>query len=75
MEIPHPTDPDRMLWDARSDQGPFTGAREDGRVVFDEESTTLASSSPDVGVLGSGSDFTVFLQRIGVCSMTFRLDC
>lgn len=73
-EIPHPTDAGRTLWDATKDNGKLFGAREDGLIIMDEESaavhleTTAVKSGLGVGTLGSGSDFTVFLQRIGVAS-------
>ncbi|KAF8631539.1 hypothetical protein AX15_002295 [Amanita polypyramis BW_CC] len=71
IDIPHPTKPGKTLWDAREDKGPFTMGTE-----IDEEYTNANSQvenikwSSDTGVLplGSGSDFTVFLQRLGVAS-------
>lgn len=73
--IAHPTKPGLTLWDATQDRGPLYGTH--GRVdeeavrVYEEEQAQLAAAAADelgVGVLGSGSDYTVFLQRIGVAS-------
>ncbi|KXN89501.1 Glutamate carboxypeptidase 2 [Leucoagaricus sp. SymC.cos] len=47
QDIPHPTDANRTLWDARNDE---------------------AADNLGVSPLGSGSDYTVFLQRSGVPS-------
>lgn len=69
--IPHPTVTGSTLWDARRDRGKLYGnlsgeavaqinAEMDAGIIDDE----LSSIRP----LGSGSDFTVFLQRIGVRS-------
>lgn len=77
QEIPHPTDVGRTLWDATSDRGKLTGpptAREltfeDLGIDWQNEELRMAElrkpESTGVFPLGSGSDFTVFLQRIGV---------
>lgn len=70
--MPHPTEPSKTLWDAREDSGPFEGA-------FDAEFAQMYEAAQrvrakrvgkdEVGIpaLGSGSDFTPFLQRLGVC--------
>ena len=66
-DVPHPTELGKTLWDARNDNGPFEG-------VGDEEFMTSYAASEkekralDTGVapLGSGSDYTVFLQHLGV---------
>ncbi|KAI0772109.1 Zn-dependent exopeptidase [Trametes elegans] len=75
LDLAHPLDPNRTLWDARLDVGPFHGP-EDSALV-DEYVATLRTRGGDLGVapLGSGSDFTPFLQRLGVASMdeTFNL--
>ena len=66
MEIPHPTSEGRTLWDASNDTGTFFGNNTDSRAhVMTEE---VETSTDDTGVrpLGSGSDYTVFLQYIGV---------
>jgi len=70
--VPHPVTAGKTLWDARSDKGPFQNYSEDAS--FDSEYITLydaklaSRDASDTGVeaLGSGSDYTVFLQRLGV---------
>ncbi|KAF8309393.1 Zn-dependent exopeptidase [Clavulina sp. PMI_390] len=82
--LPHPTDANRTLFDARYDVGPFTGnassqssdpfistelgasfqRTKDLREYLDED-----PASTGVFPLGSGSDFTVFLQRLGIASL------
>ncbi|EKM59322.1 uncharacterized protein PHACADRAFT_249741 [Phanerochaete carnosa HHB-10118-sp] len=66
-EIPHPTIPGRSLWDARNDVGIFQGTAKEGVLEMYEAE---AQQADDLGVnpLGSGSDYTVFLQHIGVAS-------
>ncbi|KAG7440790.1 Zn-dependent exopeptidase [Guyanagaster necrorhizus] len=74
LDIPHPTDKDRTLWDATKDTGTYFGARKDGETVIDpdvvarSEAHANAVDALGVGVLGSGSDYTVFLQRLGISS-------
>lgn len=72
-DIPHPTDANRTLWDARNDDGifiePASSAKDIDAVRLAPKELEIATASVDdfgVGPLGSGSDFTVFLQRIGV---------
>jgi N-acetylated-alpha-linked acidic dipeptidase len=72
QDVPHPTDPGKTLWDARDDKGPFEGTGDE------EFMTTYAASelkrhalNTGIEPLGSGSDFTVFLQHLGVSSHTF----
>ena len=70
--IAHPTKPGLTLWDARNDQGPLFGKigehfDAEAQAVYEDEQAQLAMDDIGVGVLGSGSDYTVFLQRIGVC--------
>lgn len=67
LDVPHPTDANRSLWDATTDHGIFPVPP----LEFDEHrsAASVAGAHADslgVGVLGSGSDFTVFLQRLGV---------
>ncbi|OJT05323.1 Glutamate carboxypeptidase 2 [Trametes pubescens] len=74
LAVPHPTDPSRTLWDARADRGPFEGAfdAEFAQMYEAEQRVRAARQGKDeVGIpaLGSGSDFTPFLQRLGVASM------
>ncbi|KAJ6539618.1 hypothetical protein B0H19DRAFT_1179844 [Mycena capillaripes] len=69
LDIPHPTSPERTLWDARFDNGPYAGGE-----TVDSESlgataiVTAMADSLGVQPMGSGSDFTAFLQMIGVAS-------
>ncbi|EPS95363.1 hypothetical protein FOMPIDRAFT_1132669 [Fomitopsis schrenkii] len=71
--IAHPTKPGLTLWDARNDQGPLFGKTgehfdAEAQAVYEDELAQMATDDIGVGVLGSGSDYTVFLQRIGVAS-------
>lgn len=91
QSVPHPTDPKRSLWDARDDDGPFTGQNvtgtpstsaliepeegKDGGVDFLKANRLRAEMDEDefstgVTLLGSGSDFTVFLERLGVSAFS-----
>jgi N-acetylated-alpha-linked acidic dipeptidase len=74
LSVQYPGDPNRTLWDARLDKGPFTGpAGYDGQSISDlviaraEEELAVEQDEIPVHPLGSGSDFTVMLQRLGVC--------
>ena len=72
-ELPHPTDKGRTLWDATNDDGKLFGLMGHANVSANEEVKPMELAKADnIGVylLGSGSDFTVFLQRNGVGSMT-----
>lgn len=65
-EVPHPTQPGKSLWDATKDSGILHGhVDEEVLQMFEEE----LAQADNLGVtpLGSGSDYTVFLQHIGVC--------
>lgn len=69
--IAHPTKPGETLWDARNDQGPLFGKigehiDAEAQAVYEDELAQLATDDLGVSVLGSGSDYTVFLQHIGV---------
>ena len=66
LEIPHPTEPGRTLWDARTDVGPYAGNADVEAIAVYAEKQQTQSSSTGIYPLGSGSDFTVFLQRLGV---------
>ena len=76
-ELPHPTDKARTLWDATNDDGKLFGLMGHGNNVSAKEEevkpirATELSKADNIGVylLGSGSDFTVFMQRNGVGSM------
>ena len=66
-DVPHPTDAGRTLWDARTDVGPFTNGRVDADAAQVYNASWRAQSdSTGIYPLGSGSDFTAFLQRLGV---------
>ncbi|KAF8913769.1 hypothetical protein CPB84DRAFT_1720466 [Gymnopilus junonius] len=69
--IPHPTKRGQNLWDARNDDGTLFG---NGTIDVDEQVMSMkemeyaAADIVGVSPLGSGSDYTVFLQRSGVPS-------
>ncbi|GJE84372.1 Zn-dependent exopeptidase [Phanerochaete sordida] len=67
QDVPHPTKPGKSLWDAREDIGVFEGPVSEEVLAMFEPVPQLADS---VGVnpLGSGSDYTVFLQQNGIAS-------
>ncbi|KAF7291015.1 Zn-dependent exopeptidase [Mycena chlorophos] len=70
LDVPHPTKEGLTVWDAREDVGPFaTGEVATDGLAF---STAIVDNAPDtslgVSPMGSGSDFTPFLQWIGVAS-------
>ncbi|EPQ59132.1 Zn-dependent exopeptidase [Gloeophyllum trabeum ATCC 11539] len=69
-EIPHPTMPGKTLWDATTDSGPFYGENidEEVKAMYEQDVEAFAASGLGVSPLGSGSDYTVFLQRLGVAS-------
>jgi N-acetylated-alpha-linked acidic dipeptidase len=67
--IPHPTDPGRTLWDARHDKGPLFGEHLDAESAALYEDDFIMRDDIGVKPLGSGSDYTVFLQRLGVASL------
>lgn len=66
-DVPHPTDPKRTLWDATADRGQLSGKYDDADSL-DTEIETQGADSVGIRPLGSGSDYTVFLQRLGVQS-------
>ncbi|KAG6869264.1 hypothetical protein C0993_000017 [Termitomyces sp. T159_Od127] len=73
LKVPHPTIQGQNLWDAKNDEGPFKPASNFTiDAEFLESYTTkqqeLHAFKTDIGPLGSGSDYTVFLQHIGVAS-------
>ncbi|KAM5535507.1 hypothetical protein V8D89_010844 [Ganoderma adspersum] len=69
LDVPHPTDPGRTLWDARLDVGPYGGIAHPDVVERFLEQNRIAHSELGVPPLGSGSDYTPFLQRLGIASM------
>ncbi|KAI0747310.1 Zn-dependent exopeptidase [Irpex lacteus] len=67
LDIPHPTKPGLTLWDAKKDRGILTG-NSSAEVQSMHDAELQQADELGVNPLGSGSDFTVFLQRIGVAS-------
>lgn len=65
-QVPHPTKPGLTLWDANKDNGVLLGENLDEEVVKMYEEHIQNADDLGVSPLGSGSDYTVFLQRIGV---------
>ena len=76
-DVAHPTKSGKTLWDAIDDEGPLKGFLENYNDIADDESLEMDKkqqeerriSQTKVSPLGSGSDYTVFLQRIGVASL------
>ncbi|KIO12583.1 hypothetical protein M404DRAFT_124942, partial [Pisolithus tinctorius Marx 270] len=72
QDVPHPTQANKTLWDARYDSGPYTGVQDAefaemwtrNNKVYENVDDSTVSLSP----LGSGSDYAVFLQRLGIAS-------
>jgi len=73
QDVPHPTVLGKSLWDAQDDEGPFLDAGlvdPETLAIYEAAKTArLGPSDTGVGALGSGSDFTPFLQRLGIASM------
>ncbi|KZT02146.1 Zn-dependent exopeptidase [Laetiporus sulphureus 93-53] len=65
-DVPHPTIAGKTLWDAKKDAGTFEGAVDEEFLQIYE---AAHASETGVSLLGSGSDYTPFLQRLGVASM------
>ena len=75
MDLPHPTRPNASLWDATKDQGPFAEAAVTGiidsdfKINYEMQELQKSKLKTGVSLMGSGSDFTVFLQHLGIaCS-------
>ncbi|KAG6857098.1 hypothetical protein H0H87_009659 [Tephrocybe sp. NHM501043] len=70
LEIPHPTEEGKTLWDARDDEGPFQATSMDTEFLKSYQASKRDYHASKTGIrpLGSGSDYTVFLQRLGVAS-------
>ena len=69
--VSHPTIAGSTLWDARKDRGKLYGNLSDeavAQVNTEMDAGIIADELSSIRPLGSGSDFTVFLQRIGVRS-------
>ncbi|OCH94335.1 Zn-dependent exopeptidase [Obba rivulosa] len=69
QDVPHPTIPGKTLWDAIDDEGPFYGPVDPEFMATYSESRKRLATETGIELLGSGSDFTPFLQRLGVASM------
>ncbi|KAG8732854.1 hypothetical protein FRC12_019113 [Ceratobasidium sp. 428] len=67
QDLPHPADQGRTLWDARLDSGHLFPKKTHphGRAP----QNILPDDDSKVNMLGSGSDYTVFLQRLGIASV------
>ncbi|GBE79946.1 Probable glutamate [Sparassis crispa] len=68
QDLPHPTKPGLTLWDATKDSGVLLGDHVDDEALAMYEEEIQKADALGVGVLGSGSDYTVFLQHIGIAS-------
>jgi len=67
--VPHPTVAGSTLWDARNDRGKLYGNLSDeaiAQINTEMDAEFSGDELSSIRPLGSGSDFTVFLQRIGV---------
>jgi N-acetylated-alpha-linked acidic dipeptidase len=71
LDLPHYEDKNRTLWDARNDLGVFAGPAE--QVVSSAIRTQQQVATTVIRPLGSGSDYTVFLQRLGVRGLDSHL--
>ncbi|KAJ7752743.1 Zn-dependent exopeptidase [Mycena maculata] len=71
QDIPYASGAGKTLWDARDEVGPLAaGERADTEFMAANEAaeTRRRSAKGIIPPLGSGSDFTVFLQRLGIAS-------
>lgn len=73
-DLPHPIKEGRTLWDARNDIGPFTGQMDPEFAAMVAVEAKSAQEGLGVAPLGSGSDYTAFLQRLGV-GILWRFYC
>ncbi|EKM80407.1 hypothetical protein AGABI1DRAFT_106593 [Agaricus bisporus var. burnettii JB137-S8] len=73
LTVDHPNQPGKKLWDAREDDGPFKGYNltvdNDFRKMHAQAEAIRRASKTGVSPLGSGSDYTVFIQRLGVAAV------
>ncbi|KAI0940119.1 hypothetical protein AcV5_001313 [Taiwanofungus camphoratus] len=69
LDVPHPTVPGKTLWDAMEDSGPYAGTADADFLAAYEAAQQEKASETGIHPLGSGSDYTPFLQRLGVASM------
>ncbi|KAJ6490293.1 Zn-dependent exopeptidase [Mycena vitilis] len=71
-DVPHPTVPGKTLFDAQEDIGPISiaGAPADPAFVaaYEAAQTRRRTAKQMLQPLGSGSDFTVFLEHLGIAS-------
>ncbi|KAH9482787.1 putative glutamate carboxypeptidase [Psilocybe cubensis] len=73
-DVPHPTESGKTLWDALDDEGPYNFQAANLTIDPDylelhtSEQVSRRAAKTRVMPLGSGSDFTVFLQRLGIAS-------
>ncbi|KAF7352524.1 Zn-dependent exopeptidase [Mycena venus] len=76
-DVPHPTIPGKSLFDAQDDDGPISidvaGAQVDTEYMAAYEAAETARRRREakgglLRTLGSGSDFTVFLEHLGIAS-------
>jgi N-acetylated-alpha-linked acidic dipeptidase len=81
QDIPHPLIAGKTLWDARNDQGQYKGNATSPKVDFDffgtweKAESQRKAENTGISPLGSGSDYTVFLQRIGVNNFRYDKGC
>ena len=71
QDVAHPTEPSKTVWDALHDSGPYTGEQDEDfanmwAAMNQTRAHTLEDDVRNVMPLGSGSDYTIFLQRLGV---------
>ncbi|KAJ7241961.1 hypothetical protein B0H12DRAFT_1023903, partial [Mycena haematopus] len=71
-DVPHPGHPGKTLFDAQSDTGPIsiaeTRADPDFVVAYQAAETHRQTAKSLLAPLGTASDFTVFLQHLGIAS-------
>ncbi|KAN0097547.1 hypothetical protein V8E55_001993 [Tylopilus felleus] len=71
QDVAHPPEPGKTVWDALHDSGPYTGEQDaDFASMWAAMNQTRARAASEddvrnVAPLGTGSDYTVFLQRLG----------
>ncbi|OSX59469.1 hypothetical protein POSPLADRAFT_1035744 [Postia placenta MAD-698-R-SB12] len=69
LDVSHPSVPGKTLWDAMGDSGIFTGKSDAEFLDMYESAQQAKASDTGISPLGSGSDFTPFLQHLGIASM------
>lgn len=69
-EIRHPTDASRSAWSGRLDGGDWSAFKSLSAAPQGEDDfEALFASGTGIPSLGSGSDFTPFLQHLGIASI------